>query len=153
MDLLIPFLFALAFFFNFRAVFKLLVDWKGMRTARAFVEAAYARREALPTEEALERDDRAPIFLHLVPAYEEPEITATLRALLTSRYPHGKLHVVVVTKEEEEGAPHLAMAISTGEIVRRFRAELPPYAQKMLWQIAMPGAGRKAHQLNLALRP
>ncbi len=153
MDLLIPFLFALAFFFNFRAVFKLLVDWKGMRTTREFVEAAYARREALPTEEALERDDRAPIFLHLVPAYEEPEIAATLRALLTSRYPHGKLHVVVVTKEEEEVAPHLAMEISTGEIVRRFRAELPPYQQKMLWQIAMPGAGRKAHQLNWALRP
>jgi hypothetical protein len=153
MDLLIPFLFALAFFTNFRAVFKLLVDWKGMRATLAFVESAYARLAALPAEEALERDDRAPVFLHLVPAYQEPEIAATLRALLTSRYPHGKLNVVVVTKEEEEAAPHPAMGISTGEIVRKFRAELPPYQQKMLWHVAMPGAGRKAHQLNWALRP
>jgi cellulose synthase/poly-beta-1,6-N-acetylglucosamine synthase-like glycosyltransferase len=153
MDLVIPFLFALAFVVNLRAVFRLLVDWKGMETTRAFVEAAYARLDTLPTEERLERDDYAPIFLHLVPAYQEPEIAVALRSLLTSRYPHGKLHVVGVTREEEEQAPHPAMGISTGEIVRRFRAELPPYQQKMLWQIAMPGAGRKAHQLNWALRP
>ncbi|MBI4242136.1 MAG: glycosyltransferase [Candidatus Rokubacteria bacterium] len=153
MDLLIPLLFALCVVFNLRAVFKLLVDWKGMRATVQFVKAAYARVNALPAEDALERDDRPPTFLHLVPAYQEPEITGTLRALLSSRYPHGKLHVVVVTKEEEERAPHPAMGISTGEVVRRFRAELPPYQQKMVWQIAMPGTGRKAHQLNWGLRP
>src|SRR5256886_16660281 len=36
----------------------------------------------------------APVFVHVVPAFEEPEIATTLRALLDSRYPHGKLHVV-----------------------------------------------------------
>ena len=152
MDLLIPFLFALSFLVTFRAVFKLLVDWKGMRATLEFVGTAYARLDALPSEDTLERDDRVPVFLHLVPAFQEPEIAGTLRALLTSRYPHGKLHVVVVTKEGEEIAPHPAMGISTAEIVHRFRAELPPYQQKMLWQIAMPGPGRKAHQLNWALR-
>ena len=92
------------------------------------------------------------MFVHLVPAFQEPAIAGTLRMLLASRYPHGKLHVVVVTKEEEERSPHPAMEASTAELVRRFRAELPPYQQKMLSQLAMPGAGRKAHQLNWALR-
>ncbi len=153
MDAFIPFLFCAALFFNFRAVLKLLIDWKGMRTTVGFVKAAYARLGDLPVEEALEQDDRAPIFLHLVPAYEEPGIAAALSALLASRYPQSKLHVVVVTKEEEEVAPHPAMGISTGEVVRRFRAELPPYQQKRLWLLTMPGPGRKAHQLNWALRP
>ncbi len=153
MDRFIPFLFCVALFFNFRAMLKLLIDWKGMRTTVRFVKAAYARLGDLPAEEVLEQDDRAPIFLHLVPAYEEPGIAATLSALLASRYPQAKLHVVVVTKGEEEVAPHPAMGISTGEIVRRFRAELPPYQQKRLWLLAMPGLGLKAHQLNWALRP
>jgi len=61
--------------------------------------------------------------------------------------------VVVVTKDEEERNPHPAMGVSTGELVRRFRDTLPPYQQKCLWHLAMPGAGRKAHQLNWALRP
>src|SRR5262249_1361074 len=39
------------------------------------------------------------------------------------------------------------------EVVRRFRAELPPWQQKMLSVLVMPGQGRKAHQLNWALRP
>ncbi len=150
---LTPVLFAIAFLFNFRAAFKLLVDWKGMLTTVRFVREAYAAPDRLPAETALEEDDRTPTFLHLVPAYQEPEITGTLGALLASRYPHGRLHVVVVTKEEEERSPHPAMGISTGELVRRFRAELPPYAQKMLWHLAMPGPGRKAEQLNWALRP
>ncbi len=150
---LTPLLFAIAFLMNGRAAFKLLIDWKGMLTTVGFVKRAYAELERLPSEAALEKDECTPAFLHLVPAYQEPAITDTLSALLASRYPHSRLHVAVVTKEEEERSPHPAMGISTGEVVRRFRAELPPYAQKMLWHLAMPGAGRKAHQLNWALRP
>src|SRR5207245_503706 len=61
---------------NGRAVFKLLLDWRGMLTTWRFVDAAYRRLAALP-----------------------------------------------------------------------------PWQQKQLWQLAMPGEGRKAHQLNWALRP
>jgi cellulose synthase/poly-beta-1,6-N-acetylglucosamine synthase-like glycosyltransferase len=146
-------LFALSSFFNFRAAFKLLLDWKGMVTTCRFVERAYARLDELPDEATLEQAPEAPVFVHLVPAFQEPDIATTVRALLGSRYPHGKLHVVVVTKEEEERAPHPAMAVSTAELVRRLRSELPPYQQKMLSQLAMPGGGRKSHQLNWALRP
>jgi cellulose synthase/poly-beta-1,6-N-acetylglucosamine synthase-like glycosyltransferase len=146
-------LFFLSSLFNLRASFKLLIDWKGMLTTCRFVEDAYARLGELPDESALETAPRAPAFVHLVPAFQEPAIATTLRALLSSRYPHGKLHVVVVTKEEEERAPHPSMGMSTAELVRRFRADLPPYQQKMLSQLAMPGPGRKAHQLNWALRP
>jgi len=152
MDLM-PLLFALTFLLNGRAALKLLIDWKGMLTTVRFVKEAYAALDRLPSERELEENERAPTFLHLVPAYQEPEIAVTVGALLASRYPHSRLHVVVVTKEEEELAPHPAMGVSTGELVRRFRAELPPYAQKMLWHLTMPGPGRKAHQLNWALRP
>ena len=138
---------------NARAVFKLLLDWKGMLTTCGFVKDAYAGLDALPDEAALEREPRAPIFLHLVPAFQEPAIAATLGALLGSRYPHGRLHVVVATKESEERAPHPAMPAATAELVRRFRDGLPPWQQKMLSVVAMPGEGRKAHQLNWALRP
>ena len=143
MDLLIPFLFLAAFLCNFRAALKLLIDWKGMLTTLRLVKATATRLHALPSEDVLEQDDRAPVFLHLVPAYQEPAIGGTLQALLGSRYPQSKLHVVVVTKEEEELAPHPAMGISTAEIVRRFRAELPPYQQKRLSLLVMPGPGRK----------
>ena len=146
-------LFVVALFLNARAAFKLALDWKGMLTTVGFVRDAYASRGALPAEEALEREPRAPVFLHLVPAYQEPDIAVTVSALVASRYPHGRLHVVVITKEEEERAPHEAMGASTGELVRRFRETLPPYQQKRLTQLSMPGAGRKAHQLNWALRP
>ena len=138
---------------NGRAALKLLIDWKGMLTTCRFVEDAYDRLDDLPDEAALERDARAPVFVHLVPAFQEPDIAATLKALLDSRYPHGKLHVVVAVKEDEERAPHPAMGISTGEVVRRFRDDLPPLYQKMLSVVAMPGPGRKAQQLNWALRP
>jgi hypothetical protein len=138
---------------NFRACFKLLLDWKGMVTTCAFVEDAYRRLAELPDEAALERSPAAPVFLHLVPAFEEPDIEGTLRALLASRYPHGKLHVVVVTKDEEEREPHPLMVAPTAELVRRFRAELPPWQQKMLTVLRLPTAGRKAQQLNWALRP
>jgi hypothetical protein len=143
--------FVVALLVNGRAAFKMLVDWKGMLTTCRFVEDAYARLEALPDEAALERAG-APIFLHLVPAWEEPAIAHTLTALLASRYPPGRLHVVVATKASEEAAPHPAMAASTAELVRRFRSCLPSWQQKMLSVVAMPGAGRKAHQLNWALR-
>ncbi len=123
-----------------------------MLTTCRFVEDAYAALDTLPDEAALERA-AAPVFLHLVPAWEEPAIAGTLAALLASRYPNGRLHVVVATKASEEAAPHPAMAASTAELVRRFRGGLPSWQQKMLSVVAMPGAGRKAHQLNWALRP
>ncbi|HYE93270.1 MAG TPA: glycosyltransferase [Terriglobales bacterium] len=138
---------------NGRAAVKLLIDWKGMLTTCRLVEETYERLESLPDEAALESDPRAPVFVHLVPAFQEPEIAATLRALLDSRYPHGKLHVVVAVKEAEELAPHPAMGVSTGEVVRRFRDELPPLYQKMLSVVVARGEGRKAHQLNWALQP
>jgi cellulose synthase/poly-beta-1,6-N-acetylglucosamine synthase-like glycosyltransferase len=153
MDTLLLMLFLVALVLNARASFKLGLDWKGMVTTVGFVRRAHRSREALPSEEALERDARAPVFLHLVPAYQEPDIAGTLRALVGSRYPHGKLHVVVVTKAEEERAPHPAMGVSTGELVRRLRDALPPYQQKRLNHLVLPGPGRKAEQLNWALRP
>src|SRR5437867_782111 len=138
---------------NGRAAFKLLLDWKGMLTTWRFVDGAYASLDALPDEATLEHEAAAPVFVHVVPAWEEPTIATTLRALLDSRYPHGKLHVVVVTKEAEERAPHPLMEAPTAELVRRFRAELPPWQQKQLTQLTLPGEGRKAQQLNWALRP
>ncbi len=149
---IISILFFVAFFTNLRAAWKLLIDWKGMATTVNFVREAYARVEELPSEDALERRPEAPVFLHLVAAYQEPEIAATLRILLASRYPQERLQVVVITKEEEEENPHPAMECSTGELIRRFHAELPPYEQKRLWHLTMAGEGRKAHQLNRALR-
>ncbi|HZN50912.1 MAG TPA: glycosyltransferase [Methylomirabilota bacterium] len=146
-------LFWVALFVNGRAAFKLLLDWKGMLTTCRFVEEAYAARAALPDEAALEKDPAAPVFVHLVPAWQEPDIAATLRALLDSRYPHARLHVVVATREAEDRAPHPTLEVSTAEIVRRFREGLPPWQQKMLSLVSMPGEGRKAHQLNWALRP
>ncbi len=146
-------LFWVALFVNGRAAFKLLLDWKGMLTTCRFVEQAYAARTTLPDEAALEKDPAAPVFAHLVPAWQEPDIAATLRALLDSRYPHAKLHIVVATRAAEERSPHPTMEASTAEIVRRFRDGLPPWQQKMLSLVSMPGEGRKAHQLNWALRP
>ena len=96
----------------------------------------------------------APVFVHLVPAFYEPGIAETLTALLASRYPHGRLHVIVATREEEERAPHPSMSATTAELVRRYREALPPWQQKMLTLVVAPTApGRKAHQLNWALRP
>ncbi len=146
-------LFAVCSFLNARAAFKLLLDWKGMLSTWRLVHESYQRLDALPDEAALARHPAAPVFLHLVPALEEPHIAATLRALLASRYPDSRLHVVVVTREDEERSPHPLMGVSTAELVRRFRAELPPWQQKMLSLLVMPGPGRKAHQLNWALRP
>ncbi|HUG35744.1 MAG TPA: hypothetical protein VML54_02270, partial [Candidatus Limnocylindrales bacterium] len=152
-ETLFALLFIAALFLNGRAVFKLLLDWKGMHTTVSFVREAYRRMATLPGEEALEREPAAPVFLHLVAAYQEPDIAGTVRALVGSRYPHARLHVVVITKEEEERDPHPAMEASTGELVRRLRETLPPYQQKRLNHLVMPGPGRKAHQLNWALRP
>jgi cellulose synthase/poly-beta-1,6-N-acetylglucosamine synthase-like glycosyltransferase len=147
-------LFVVSMFFNARAAFKLLVDWKGMVTTCRFVEDAYATLDRLPTEAELEHEPAAPVFVHLVPAFHEPAIAETLSALLASRYPHGRLHVIVVTREEEDQAPHPAMPATTAELVRRFRDALPPWQQKMLTLVVAPYAeGRKAHQLNWALRP
>jgi Glycosyl transferase family group 2 len=146
-------LFVLTLAFNLRAAWKLAVDWKGMLTTVAFVRAAYARRDALPTEEALQESERAPVFLTLLAAYQEPGVAATLRALLAARYPHDKMRVVVVTKEAEDEAPHPAMPESTGALCRRFLADLPPYDAKRLTHVVMSGPGRKAEQLNWALRP
>lgn len=146
-------LFVISMFFNARAAFKLLLDWKGMLTTCRFVEDAYDSLDALPDEATLAARPDAPVFVHLVPAYYEPAIAGTLGALLASRYPHGRLHVIVATREEEERAPHPAMEATTAELVRRFRDGLPPWQQKMLTVVvAPPASGRKAHQLNWALR-
>ena len=147
-------LFLVTTFFNGRAAFKLLVDWKGMLTTCRFVEDAYAALDTLPDEAGLEHAPAAPVFVHLVPAYYEPAIAGTLAALLGSRYPHNRLHVIVATREEEDRAPHPGMAATTAELVRRFRDTLPPWQQKMLTVVVAPAAEeRKAHQLNWALRP
>jgi hypothetical protein len=147
-------LFLVTMFFNGRAAFKLLVDWKGMLTTCRFVEDAYAGLDALPDEATLEHAPGAPVFVHLVPAYYEPAVAETLAALLGSRYPHNRLHVIVAAREEEERAPHPRMEATTAELVRRFRDTLPPWQQKMLTVVTAPAAeGRKAHQLNWALRP
>jgi hypothetical protein len=130
-----PFWFALflvSMFFNARAAFKLLLDWKGMLTTCRFIEDEYAALDRLPTEVALEHQPGAPVFVHLVPAFYEPGIAETLTALLASRYPHGRLHVIVATREEEERAPHPSMPATTAELVRRYREALPPWQQKML---------------------
>jgi len=146
-------LFLVSLFFNARAAFKLLLDWKGMVTTCRFVEDAYEALDALPDEAALAAAPAAPVFVHLVPAYYEPAIANTVAALLASRYPHDRLHVVVATRAEEEQAPHPAMEATTAELVRRFRDGLPPWQQKMLTLVVVPAApGRKAHQLNWALR-
>ena len=147
-------LFFVSMFFNARASFKLLLDWKGMLTTCRLVEDAYESLDGLPDEAALAEAPGAPVFVHLVPAYYEPAIADTLAALLTARYPHGRLHLIVATREEEERHPHPAMAATTAELVRRFRDGLPPWQQKMLTVVVAPAApGRKAHQLNWALRP
>jgi cellulose synthase/poly-beta-1,6-N-acetylglucosamine synthase-like glycosyltransferase len=147
-------LFVVSMFFNARAAFKLLLDWKGMLTTCRLVEDAHETLEALPDEAALAATPAAPVFVHLVPAYYEPSIAETLSALLGSRYPHDRLHVIVATREEEERRPHPAMEATTAELVRRFRDGLPPWQQKMLTLVVAPAApGRKAHQLNWALRP
>src|SRR5262245_52842875 len=150
---LTPWLFGLTLLFNCRAAWKLALDWRGMVTTVRYVRAAHARRAGWPAEEILEQEERAPVFLHLLAAYQEPEITRTLRSLLDARYPHAKVCFVVVTKESEERAPHPGMAESTGALVRRFLGELPPYEAKRLTHLVMPGPGRQAGQLNWALRP
>ena len=145
--------FLVSMFFNARAGFKLLMDWLGMRTTYRFVRDAYAALDALPDEAALERAPGAPVFVHLVPAFQEPAVATTLAALLNSRYPHSRLHVIVATRQEEEASPHPLMQVPTSELVRRFRDTLPPWQQKMLTLVTAPAApGRKAHQLNWALR-
>jgi len=152
-DALPVWLFVLTLAFNLRAAWKLGLDWKGMRATVRFVRAAYARRDALPAEETLERDPDAPVFLALVAAYQEPAIAATLRTLLDLRYPEREARVVVVTKAAEDAASHPAMEASTGTLCERFLADLPPYEAKRLTHLTMPGPGRKAEQLNWALRP
>src|SRR5262249_46486287 len=136
-----------------RAAWKLGVDWKGMVTTVRYVRAAYARRADWPAEEALEHEAAAPVFLHLLAACQEPDITRTLRGLLDARYPQGKVRYVVVTKAAADEAPHPAMGESTGALIRRFLGELPPYEAKRVTHLVMPGPGRKAEQLNWALRP
>lgn len=140
-------------FVSIRASAKLLADWVRMRSAVSFVQESCRRLGELPSEGDLLRQPRAPIFLHLIAAYQEPDIAGTVRALLASRYASTKLHVVVITKEDEERAPHPSMEVSTAELVRRLRDTLPRPQQEGLHILTMPGPGRKAHQLNWALRP
>ncbi len=144
-------LFLATLLFNLRAAWKLAIDWAGMRTTIRFVQAGYARRDALPSEETLR--ERAPVFLTLVAAYQEPGIAATLRGLLGLRYPGERARVVVVTKASEDAEPHPAMPESTGTLCQQVLADLPPYDAKRLAHLVFPGVGRKAEQLNWALTP
>jgi hypothetical protein len=146
-------LFAVTLLVNLRAAWKLAVDWKGMLTTVRFVRAGYARREALPAEEALATEARAPVFLILTAAYQEPAIAATLRGLLAMRYPADRVRFAVITKAAEDVEPHPAMPESTGALCRRLIGDLPAYEGKRLAHLVLPGPGRKAEQLNWALRP
>jgi hypothetical protein len=145
-------LFAATLLFNLRAAWKLAVDWAGMRTTVRFVRTAYARRAELPPEETLMAAAGAPVFLTLVAAYQEPGIAATLRGLLALRYPGERARSAVITKAGEDVAPHPAMPQSTGTLCDQFLADLPPYDTKRLAHFVLPGPGRKAEQLNWALR-
>ncbi len=146
-------LFLATLLFNLRAAWKLATDWAGMTTTIRFVRAGYARRGELPSEETLGAATGGPVFLTLVAAYQEPGIAATLRGLLELRYPRERARFVVVTKAAENAAPHPAMPDSTGALCEQFIADLPPYDAKRLAHLVMPGPGRKAEQLNWALRP
>ena len=146
-------LFWLALLFNLRSVVKFLIDWHGLWATARFVREAYAAKGLLPSVEDIERDPGTPEFLHLVAAFHEPEIGTTLQALLSLRYPAERSRVVVVTKEEEDRLPHPRMRSSTGELIRRFRESLPLQDRQRLFHLVMPGQGRKAEQLNWALRP
>ena len=142
-------LFWVALFVNGRAAFKLLLDWKGMLTTCRFVEQAYAARTTLPDEAALEKDPAAPVFVHLVPAWQEPAIAATLRALLESRYPHARLHIVVATREAEELSP----APHDGGVDRGDRPPLPRRATALAAEDALArldaGRGEKGPPAQL----
>ena len=146
-------LFLATLLFNLRAAWKLAIDWAGMTTTVRFVRAGYAQRGGLPSEETLGAATGGPVFLTLVAAYQEPGIAATLRGLLELRYPRERARFVVVTKAAEDAARHPAMPDSTGALCEQFIADLPPYDAKRLAHLVMPGSGRKAEQLNWALRP
>jgi cellulose synthase/poly-beta-1,6-N-acetylglucosamine synthase-like glycosyltransferase len=146
-------LFAATLLFNLRAAWKLAVDWAGMLTTIRFVRAGYARRGELPAEERLRAEAGAPVFLTLIAAYQEPGIAATLSGLLALRYPGERARCVVITKAGEDAAPHPGMRASTGALCEQFLGDLPPYDAKRLAHLTMPGSGRKAEQLNWALRP
>ncbi len=152
MEILALLLVYVLLFLSARAIMKLLADWVRMRIAVNFVQESYRRLGELPSEAELEQRPRAPIFLHLVAAYQEPEIAGAVRALLASRYVQAKLRVVVITKEEEEQVPHMSMGVSTGELVRRLRGTLPLSQRQQVHLLTMSGPGRKPHQLNWALR-
>ena len=146
-------LFVATLLFNLRAAWKLGIDWAGMCTTVRFVRAAYARRGELPSEEALGLTAGAPVFLTLVAAYQEPGIAATMRGLLALRYPGERARYAVVTKAAEDASPHPAMPASTGTLCQQLIGDLPPYDAKRLSHLVLPGPGRKAEQLNWALRP
>ena len=131
--------FAVTLLFNLRAAWKLALDWAGMLTTLRFVQAGYARRRELPTEETLRAQARAPMFLTLVAAYQEPGIATTLGGLLGLRYPAELARCVVITKAAEDAAPHPAMPESTGALCQQVIADLPPYDAKRLVHLVLPG--------------
>jgi len=146
-------LWPLSLYFNARSVAKFLIDWHGFRATRNFVETAYGGRADWPSVGELARDPQAPYFLLVVAAFEEPEIVRTLRALLAVHYREDRIRVAVITKAEEDRLPRPEMQASTAELVRRFRASLPASQRNRLFHLVLPGPGRKADQLNWALRP
>jgi hypothetical protein len=93
------------------------------------------------------------VFLTLVAAYQEPGIAAMLAGLLRLRYPADRARCAVITKAEEDAAPHPAMPSSTAALCRQFLGDLPRHDAKRLAHFILPGPGRKAEQLNWALRP
>ena len=93
------------------------------------------------------------MFLTLVAAYQEPGIAATLRGLLGLRYPGERARCVVITKAGEDARRIRRCRSPPGRLCQQFRADLPPYDAKRLTHLVLPGPGRKAEQLNWALRP
>ena len=56
-----------------------------MLTTCRFVEDAYAALDTLPDEAALEHAGPRPVFVHLVPAYYEPDIVDDAAARCSAR--------------------------------------------------------------------
>ena len=88
MDALLPILFVAALVLNVRASFKLGLDWK----RHADDGALRPRRLRAPLARCRPRrrsstSPQAPVFLHLVPAFQEPDIAGTVKALLRLALP------------------------------------------------------------------
>ena len=113
-----------ALFLNARAAFKLALDWKGMVTTLPLrASDAYAGSTAAQRGGARARAARARSSSTWCPRTRSPNRRDVERAARLA-YPHGSLHVVVVTRKRRSAQPHPGMGVSTpAELVRRFRDE------------------------------